>query len=115
MKKLFLSALLIGSLAVALNAESNTSTKTKSNTENNNSIKAKKNTENNATTKAKRAEKQIQEQMKREEKYAKEKTFYQGRDYDLSSSEVDKNSLSSIPVIEPDYNFSMDDAYRDDL
>ncbi len=111
MKKLFLSILMIGSLTVALNAESNASTKTNSNTENNNSIKEKKNAENNDSVKAKRSEKQIQEQIKREEKYAKEKTFYQGRDYDLSELEVDPNSLESIPDIEPDYDFDMDDVY----
>jgi len=111
MIKLFLSALLIGSLSVALNAENNDSTKAKSNTENNTSIEAKKNSENNDSVKAKRAEKQIQEQIKREEKYAKEKTFYQGRDYDLSELEVDPNSLEAIPEIEPDYDFNMDDVY----
>jgi len=111
MKKLFLSALLISSLTVALNAENNDSTKTKSNTENNASTKAKENAENNDSVKAKRAEKQIQEQIKREEKYAKEKTFYQGRDYDLSALEVDPNSLEAIPDIEPDYDFDMDDVY----
>ncbi len=113
MKKLFLSALLIGSLTVALNAENNNSTKTNSNTENNNSSKANKNTGNNNSTKAKRSEEQIQEQIKREKKYAKEKTFYQGRDYNLSAFEVDKNSLSSIPELEPDYDFNMDDVYSD--
>ncbi len=109
MKKLFLLTFMLASLT--LNAENNTSTKAESNRENNNSIKAKKSAEDNAASKAKRAEQQIQEQMKREEKYAKEKTFYQGAEYDLSASEVDKNSLSSIPDIEPDYSFNMDDVY----
>jgi len=111
MKKLFLLIFLIGSLSVALNAESNDSTKAKSNTENNASTKAKENAENNDSVKTKRAEKQIQEQIKREEKYAKEQTFYQGRNYDLSDLEVDPNSLEAIPEIEPDYEFNMDDVY----
>ena len=102
---------MIGSLIVSLNAENNATTKSTKNTENNNSIKSTKKTENNATTKEKRAEKQIQEQIKREEKYAKEKTFYQGKNYDLSDLEVDPNSLESIPDIEPDYDFDMDDVY----
>jgi hypothetical protein len=111
MKKLFLLALLIGSLTISLNAESNDTTKTNSNTENNTSTKAKNNAENNDSVKAKRAEKQIQEQMKKEEQYAKEQTFHQGKNYDLSDLEVDPNSLSDIPDIEPDYEFDMDDVY----
>ena len=111
MKKLLLSALLMASSMVYLHAENNNSTKAKLNTENNASTKAKQNVENNDSVKAKRAQEQIQEQMKREEKYAKEQTFYQGRNYDLSSSEVDPNSLDAIPDIEPDYSFDMDDVY----
>ena len=97
MKKLFMSALLICSSMVALHAENNSSTK--------------ENSEKNATVKEKRAEKQLQEQIKKEEKYAKEKTFYQGKNYDLSDLEVDPNSLDSIPDLEPDYSFNMDDVY----
>jgi len=59
--------------------------------------------------------KQIEEQMKREEKYAKEQVFYQGADYDLSSSEVNSKSLDKLKLIEPDFDFEMDDVYRDDL
>ena len=115
MKKLFLSAFLIGSCTVALYAENNDTTKTNSNTEHNNSMRANKNADNNDSAKAKRIEEQIQEQMKREKKYAKEQIFYQGSDYNLSAVEVDEKSLSSIPVIEPDYDFEIDDVYRDDL
>lgn len=111
MKKLFLSIFLIGSLSIALNAENNDSIKTKSNTENNTSTKAKEQAENNDSVKAKRAEKQIQEQMKREEKYAKEQTFHHGKNFDLSELEVDPKSLDAIPEIEPDYSFNMDDVY----
>jgi len=111
MKKLFLSVFLIASCMVSLNAENNASTKAKSNTENNATTKAKENAENNDSVKAKRAEKQIQEQIKREEQYAKEQIFHQGKNYDLSSSEVDPNSLDAIPAIEPDYDFNMDDVY----
>lgn len=107
MKKLFLSILLIGSSMVALHAENNNTPKETKNIEN----KTKKSNENNESIKAKRAEQQIQAQMKREEKYAKEKTFYKGKDYDLSGSEVDPSSLDSIPLIEPDYSFNMDDVY----
>ncbi len=111
MNKLFISIFLIGSLSVALFAENNDSIKTKSNTENNASSKAKENAENSDSVKAKRAKKQIEEQMKREEKYAKEQTFYQGKNFDLSELEVDPKSLDAIPDIEPDYSFNMDDVY----
>ncbi len=109
MNKIFLSVLLMGSLSVSLNAKENNSTNV--NAENNRSINKKKSTENNATVKEKRAKQQLEEQMKREEQYAKEQTFHQGKNYDLSSSEVDPNSLSDIPLIEPDYSFNMDDVY----
>ena len=111
MNKLFLSVILIASCMVSLNAENNDSIKAKSNAENNASTKAKENAENNDSVKAKRAEEQIQEQMKREEKYAKEQTFYQGKNYDLSELEVDPKSLEAIPEIEPEYDFNMDDVY----
>ncbi len=111
MKKLFLLTFMIASLTLTLNAENNTSTKTNPNSETNNTVKEKKNAENNESEKAKRAEQQIEEQMKREEKYAKEQTFYQGKNFDLSELEVDPNSLDAIPDIEPDYDFDMDDVY----
>ena len=53
--------------------------------------------------------------MKKEKKYAKEMIFYQGDDYDLSAHEVDPNSLPDVPLIEPDYDFEIDDVYRDDI
>jgi hypothetical protein len=58
-------------------------------------------------------EKNLLEQMKREEKYAKEQKFYQGKDYNLSAVEVNPDSLSSIKAIEPEYDFDMDDVYSD--
>ena len=57
--------------------------------------------------------KQIQEQIEKEKKFAKEKRFYQGNEYDLKGAEVNKESLSKIPVLEPDYDFDMDDVYSD--
>ena len=97
---------------VASYAENNESAK--ENSDSNKSIKAAPSSESNESASAARAEKQIQEQMKREEKYAKEQKFYQGSDYNLTAVEVDEDSLSSIPVIEPDYDFSIEDVYRDD-
>ena len=68
-------------------------------------VKSKEVVDNHA--KKIKIEKEVQEQMKREKKYAKEKTFYQGDDYNLSAFEIDKDSLSSVPELEPDYDFDM--------
>jgi len=61
------------------------------------------------------AKKQVEEQMKLEEKYAKEQKFYQGDNYDLKSKEINEKSLETLPVIEPDYDFDITDVYRDDI
>ncbi len=111
MKKLFISTLLISSCIVAIYAENNESIDANQSSENNNSTKIELKNEENNMTKVDKIEKQLQEQMKREEKYAKEKTFYQGNDYDLSASEVNEDSLANIELLEPDYEFNMDDVY----
>jgi len=67
-------------------------------------------TKKNLLEQIKREEKYAKE---REEKYAKEQKFYQGKDYNLSAVEVNPNSLSSIKAIEPEYDFDMDDVYSD--
>jgi len=70
------------------------------------------NTEQNATViKAEKIKKQLETQIKKEQKFAKEQRFYQGEEYDLSAHEVDLSTLDSIPLIEPDYDFDMDDVY----
>jgi hypothetical protein len=97
MKKIFLLLLFVGSVGFA-------------------DTNATKRVDTNETniTKEDLVKKQIEEQMKREEKYAKEQKFYQGSEYDLSQAQVNEKSLSSIPVIEPDYDFDMDDTYSDE-
>jgi hypothetical protein len=60
-------------------------------------------------------EKQIQAQIEREKKYAKEQTFYKGKDYNLSEKQVDPKTLKNVPKIEPDYDFDITDVYRDDI
>ncbi len=96
MIKILLSTLLIIFTSVTMLAKDADTNKTK----------APK--ETNATSKA---EKQLQKQMEREKKFAKEKTFYQGPDYDLSYAEIDPKSLDNIKAIEPDLEFDMDDVY----
>ncbi len=50
------------------------------------------------------ADKEVQKQIEREKKYAKEQTFYQGKKYDLKSFEVNSDSLDSMPEMEVDYS-----------
>ena len=107
MLKLLLPLLLLFSLQAK---------ETNSTAETNSTRLSKEHQENNASAEEKkRIEKEIEEQMKREEKYAKEQVFYQGDDYNLKEHEVDVNSLPDVPVLEPDYDFDMTDVYRDDL
>ena len=100
MKNILISSLLICSLY----AKSNETQK-----ENNNS--SEQNISKSADTKDDKIKKQLKVQIEREKKFAKEKTFYQGKDYDLSYAEIDKSSLENIKLPEPDYDFDMDDVY----
>ena len=78
--------------------------------ENNQSIqneRKQKSIDSNQSVKKDTFEKQVQEQMQREKKYAKEQKFYQGSDYNLSAFEIDEDSLTDVPALEPDYDFDM--------
>jgi len=75
MKKLLLSLAFVGLHVMVLNAD--------------NSVVEKKSAV---------VQKHIQEQMQREQKYAKEQRFYQGKDYNLSAVEVDPSDLDAIPT-----------------
>jgi len=88
-------AIFITFVSISLGAESNISIETNS----------------SSALKADKIKKQLEEQMKKEQKFAKEQRFYQGDEYDLSTYEVDLSSLDSIPLVEPDYDFNMDDVY----
>lgn len=57
-------------------------------------------------------QKHIQEQMKKEQKYAQEQKFYSADEYDFKGAEVDEKSLENIPE-QPEYNeeFDMDSVY----
>ena len=69
--------------------------------------KEQKSVDNNQSVKKERIEKQVQDQMEKEKKYAKEQKFYQGSDYNLSAFEVEEDSLPDVPALEPDYDFDM--------
>ena len=58
-----------------------------------------------------RAEKQIKKEMETEKKYAKEQTFYSEENYDFKGAEVNKDSLDSVPELQPQYDFDMDSVY----
>ncbi len=55
-------------------------------------------------------EQQIKKEMEKEKKYAKEQRFYQGDNYDLKGSEVNKESLKHLKEIPVD-DLDMDDVY----
>jgi len=57
------------------------------------------------------ADKELEKQMEKEKKYAKEQKFYQKKDYDLKSMEVNLDSLNSLPDTEEEDDFDMDDVY----
>jgi len=58
------------------------------------------------------AQKELQKQIEKEKKYAKEQKFYQKKEYDLKSMEVNPDSLSSIPDTDDNEDdFDMDDVY----
>jgi len=105
MKKLFISSLLLSSLTLNLFADTNT---TESNTTHESTLETNSTDVNATTTKI---EKALEKQMKKEAKFAEEQRFYQGDEYDLSSFEIDSSSLDSVPLIEPEYDFSMDHVY----
>jgi hypothetical protein len=48
--------------------------------------------------------------MKREEKYAKEQKFYNEKNYDFKSAEVNPDSLKDLPELEVN-DMDMDDVY----
>ena len=58
-----------------------------------------------------RAEKQLKKELENEKKYAKEQTFYSEKNYDFKGAEVNKDSLDSVPELEPQYDFDMDSVY----
>jgi len=106
MKKLFIMTFII----LSLDAENNSSNESNISLESNVSYEINSTSELNSSRVDKIA-KQLKIQMEREKKFAREQTFYQGKDHDLSYAEVDPDSIDSVPIIEPDYDFDMDDVY----
>ena len=108
MKILFISSLLI----LSLYAENNSTLENNISLELNSTVSSDKNiTSELNSSKINKIEEQLKKQIEREKKFAKEQTFYQGKEYDLSYAEVNPDSLDSVPLLEPDYDFDMDDVY----
>jgi len=80
-------------------------------TENNSTQKEQNQTKESNISKEKLIQKALQEQIEREKKYQKEQKFYMGDEYNLDEHKVDKKTLKHIEVIEPEYDFNMDDVY----
>ena len=58
-----------------------------------------------------RAEKQLQIEIEKEKKYAREQVFYTQDNYDLKGAEVNPHSINSVPSIEVQDDFDMDSVY----
>ena len=60
--------------------------------------------------KKQRIEKQILSEIEKEKKYSREQIFYNKDNYDFKGSEVNPDSIDSVPDIEVD-DFDMDSVY----
>lgn len=69
------------------------------------------NTKESENQRKAKVDQQIQKEIQREKKYAKERTFYQNKNYDFKGAEVNQDSLKSIPDLEPEDDFDMDSVY----
>ncbi len=65
---------------------------------------------NNSETREDRVKKQIELEMKKEQKYAVEQTFYNYENYNFKGSEVNEESLKHVPNLELD-ELDMDSVY----
>ena len=95
--KVWIKIVLLGATVVTLHGTDHNTTK-----------------EHNISTENNKTQDAIQKAIELEKKYAKEKRFYQGSEYDLKSKEIDPETLKKIPVIKPDYDFDMDEGVYSD-
>jgi len=63
-----------------------------------------------STKKDKIAQESLKQQMKKEQKYAKEQTFYTEDNYDFKGAEVNPESVKMIKPLEVN-DLDMDDVY----
>ncbi len=64
----------------------------------------------NDSEKQKRIEKQLKIEMEKEQKYAREQTFYNQYNYNFKRSEVNEDTLKYVPELEVD-DLDMDNVY----
>ncbi len=64
-----------------------------------------------STDNEKISEKHLKQQLEKEKKYAKEQAFYTEENYDFKGAEVNPDSVKNIKVMEPQYEFDMNDVY----
>ena len=102
--------ILFSLIAVVLVADTNSTKKVVKS----NDINTTKETKVKKLSKEEILKRQLKKQMEREEKYAKEQKFYQGKEYNLKDKEIDEASLKHLPTIEPDYDFDITDVYADE-
>ena len=84
MKHIFIYLLLLNTLLFAINDQNN--------------------------TRQQRIDNQIQKEIEKEKRYAIEQQFYNQHNYDFKGSEINQESLDSVPEIEVD-DFDMDSVY----
>ncbi len=83
-------------------------------TEHNTTAEHNMSKEHNQSKEIDKTKEAVKKAMELEEKYAREQRFYQGSEYDLKSKEFDPETLKKVPVIEPDYDFNMDEGVYSD-
>lgn len=66
---------------------------------------------NAQTSQNKIMDKELQNAIEQEQKFAQEQKFYMGDEYDLSGAEVNPDSLENIHELENLDDFDMDDVY----
>ena len=66
---------------------------------------------NAQTTQNKIMDKELQNAIEQEKKFAQEQKFYMGDEYDLSGAEVNPESLKDVKELENLDDFDMDDVY----
>ncbi len=66
----------------------------------------------NMSIKKQLLEKNIKEQLEKEKRYSKEQTFYKGKSYNLKDSEVNEESVKTLPEQKnTNDDFNMDSVY----
>lgn len=63
------------------------------------------------TKRENRVKQQIKIEMQKEKQHAADGVFHGTDTYDFKGAEVNKDSLESVPELEPQYDFDMNNVY----